>query len=182
MNTYIDLLRNILKNFDSEFDYVIKNILIKIFDDYYINRKKYIYCIDNLYKKYDISGYNFIKKKYGIIKSDKLIFRFNRYSKKSYIIKLLKDNYRVVLDENESYDSISDILKVSNIKNYKRYIDMFINREIDRNMFIEIDLSVKKVCKKGANYFKKVDNDFKKWGYTNCLRCLCEGDYCKNHD
>ena len=29
---------------------------------------------------------------------------------------------------------------------------------------------------------KKVDNEFKKWGYTNCLRCLCEGNYCKNHD
>ena len=139
MNTYIDLLRNILKRFDNEFDDVIKNISIKIFDDYYINRKKYIYCIDNLYKKYDISRYNFIKKKYGIIKSDKLIFRFVWYSKKSYIIKLLKDNYRVVLDENESYDSIyDDILKVSNMKNYKRYIvNMFINRKIDRNMFIQ---------------------------------------------
>ena len=75
---------------------LLKNILIKIFDDYYINQKKCIYCIDNLYKKYDISRYNFIKKKYGIIKSDKLIFRFNRYSKKSYVIKLLKNNYRVV--------------------------------------------------------------------------------------
>ena len=97
----------------------------------------------------------------------------------------MKDNYIVVLDENESYDSISDgILKVSNIKNYKRYIDnMFISREIYRNMFIEIDISVKKVCKKeGANYLKKVDNDFKKWGYTNCLRCLCEGNYCQNHN
>ena len=38
MNNYIDLLRNILKNFDNrEFDNVIKNILITLFDDYYIN-------------------------------------------------------------------------------------------------------------------------------------------------
>ena len=174
-----------MKIFDNnEFDDVIRNILSTLFDDYYINRNKYVYCIDNLYKKYDISKYNFKKKKYGIIKSDKLIFRFNRYSKKSYIIKLLKDNYIVVLDENESYDSISDdILKVSNIKSYKRYINnMLINRKIDRNMFIEIDISVKKVCKKEcANYLKKVDNDFKKWGYTNCLRCICEGNYCQNH-
>ena len=82
MNTYINLLRTILKIFDNnEFDDVIRNILSTLFDDYYINRNKYIYCIDNLYKKYDISKYNFIKKKYGIIKSDKLIFRFNRYSK-----------------------------------------------------------------------------------------------------
>ena len=69
MNTYknyIDLLRNILKNFDND---VIKKILNKIFVDYYINRNKCIWCIDNLYEKYDISRYNFIKKKYGIIKN-----------------------------------------------------------------------------------------------------------------
>ena len=55
MNTYknyIDLLRNILKNFDNnEFDSIIKKILSKIFDEYYINRNDKIYCIDNLYKK-----------------------------------------------------------------------------------------------------------------------------------
>ena len=45
MNTYknyIDLLRNILKNFDGEFDYVIKKILIKIFNNYYMNRDNYV--------------------------------------------------------------------------------------------------------------------------------------------
>ena len=106
-----------------------------------MNRNKYIWCIDNLYKKYDISRCNFIKKKYGIIKNENLIFRFNRYSKKSYIIKLLKDNYRVVLDENESYNSVADmILQKNGSKNYKRYIDnMYMNRKIDRNMFIEIE-------------------------------------------
>ena len=54
MNTYrnyIDLLRNILKNFDNnEFDDVIKNILIKIFDEYYMNRNDKIYCLHNLFK------------------------------------------------------------------------------------------------------------------------------------
>ena len=50
--TYIDLLRNILKNFDNnEFDDVIENILIKIFDEYYMNRNGKIYCLDNLFKK-----------------------------------------------------------------------------------------------------------------------------------
>ena len=95
----------------------------------------------------------------------------------------MKENFRAILDENETYESVADIiLKKNGIKNYKRYIDnMFINREIDRNM-LEIDLCAKKVCKKGDNYLIKVDNDFKKWGYTNCLRCLCEGNYCKNHD
>ena len=57
MNTYenyIDLLRKILKNFDNnnEFDSIIKKILSKIFDEYYMNRNDKIYCIDNLYKKF----------------------------------------------------------------------------------------------------------------------------------
>ena len=170
-----------MKNFDNnEFNDIIKNILSKNFDEYYMNRNDKIYCIDNLYKKFYVGRYNFIKKKYEIIKNENLIFRFNRYSRKCYIIKLLKDNFRVILEENETYESVTDIiLQKTDIKNYKRYIDnMFINREIDRNM-IEIDLSAKKVCKKeGDNYLKKVDNDFKKWGYTNCLRCLCDGNYC----
>ena len=93
MNTYINLLRKILKNFDNnEFNSIIKKILIKIFNNYYMNRNKYVWCIDNLYKKYYVTKYNKIKKKYGIFKNEKLIFRFNRYSKKIYIIKLLKEN------------------------------------------------------------------------------------------
>ena len=59
MEKYIDLLRVIIKNFDNiEFDDIIKRILITLFDDYYMNRNdKYIYCIDSLYKKCDISRY-----------------------------------------------------------------------------------------------------------------------------
>ena len=131
MDSYIDLLRNIVKNFDNnEFDDIIKKILSKIFDHYYLNRNdKYIYCIDNLYKKYDISRYNFIKKKYKLGKKSDLTYRFNRYNKKIYIIKLLKNNMYVILDESESYNSISDkILQNNCIKNYKKYIE---------NMFIE---------------------------------------------
>ena len=84
MSNYIDFLRNILQNFDNnEFDDVIKKILSTLFDDYYMNRNKYIWCIDNLYKKFYVGRYNFIKKKYGIIKNENLIFRFNRYNKKN---------------------------------------------------------------------------------------------------
>ena len=81
--------------------------------------------------------YNRIENKYGVVKNKKLIFRFNRYSRKIYIIKLLKDNFRVILDENETYESVADIiLQRKGIKNYKRYIDnMFIEREIDSNIF-----------------------------------------------
>ena len=68
--------------------------------------------------------YNYIKKKYGVVTNNKLIYRFNRYSKKSYIIKLLKDDFHVILEENETYDKVADnILQMSNIKNYKKYIN-----------------------------------------------------------
>ena len=120
MNTYknyIDLLKCILKNFDGEFDCVIKKILSKIFEEYCLNRNDKIYCIDNLYKKFYVGRYNFIKKKYGVVKNEKLIFQFNRYNKKAYIIKLLKENFRVILDENETYDKVADdILKKITLK------------------------------------------------------------------
>ena len=177
MNTYknyIDLLRNILKNFDNnEFNDVIKKILSKIFDDYYMNRNSYIYCIDNLYKECYIGIYNFIKKTYGVVKNCKLIFRFNRYSKKSYIIKLLKENFRVILDENGTYDKVAD--NIVQLNDIKKYIDnMFIEREIERGM--------KKVRKKEIDnkFLKKVDNDFMK--YFNCLTCVCYDHYCPNHN
>ena len=49
---YIDVLRHILKNFDdNEFDDIIKNILIKIFDIYYLERDIQLYNIDNVFKK-----------------------------------------------------------------------------------------------------------------------------------
>ena len=128
MDSYIDLLRNIVKNFDNnEFDNVIKKILSTLFDDYYMNRNKNIWCIDNLYKEYDESRYNFIKKKHGIIKNENLISRFNRYSKKSYIIKLLKENFRVILDENETYDKVAnDILKKITLKIIKNILLIYI--------------------------------------------------------
>ena len=92
---------------------------------------------------------------------------------------MLKENSRVILDENENYNSVANnILEKSNIKNYKRYIDnMFMNREIDRNMFIEIEL--------GKNVCKKVDNDFKEViisGYPNCLTCICYRHRRRNHN
>ena len=54
MEKHIELLRVIIKNFNidnNEFNDIIKRILITLFDDYYTNRNKYIWCIDNLYKK-----------------------------------------------------------------------------------------------------------------------------------
>ena len=177
MNTcinYIDLLRNILKNFENnEFDDAIKKILSTLFDDYYMNRNNYIWCIDNLYRKYDISRYNFLKKKCGIVKNENLIFRFNRYSKKSYIIKLLKDNFHVILEENQTYESVANDILTYNIKNYKKYIDdMYIekyfsylnNKKEDVKEDFEIKI-LKKIC-----------------FYPPCLNEVIGDNYCHIHD
>ena len=62
---YINVLRSILKNFnDDQFDDIIKNILIKIFDIYYLERDIQKYNIDNILKKYNINMYNLLCRKY----------------------------------------------------------------------------------------------------------------------
>ena len=88
---YIDVLRSILKNFnDNQFDDIIKSILIKIFDSYYLERDIQQYNIDNIFKKYNVNMYNLLSRKYILTKSNKLIFIKHKYDKKEYIIKLLK--------------------------------------------------------------------------------------------
>ena len=90
-------------------------------------------------------------------------------------MKLLKKNFRVILDENETYESIVDIiLQKKGIKTYKKYIDsIFIEREIDRDM---IKVRKKEIDKK---FFIKLDNDLIK--NCNCLRCIIQGEICDNH-
>ena len=88
---YINVLRHILKNLDdNEFDDIIKNILIKIFDIYYLERDIQLYNIDNVFKKYNINMYNLLSRGYLLTKSKKLIFTKHKYDKKEYIINLLK--------------------------------------------------------------------------------------------
>ena len=89
---YEDILRNILKNFSDtdEFDDIIKYILIKLFDTYYLERDIQLYNIDNVFKKYNIDMYNLLSKKYVLTKSKKFIFIKHKYDKKEYIINLLK--------------------------------------------------------------------------------------------
>ena len=118
MEKYIEILKNILKNFndDDDFIIIIKTILIKIFDIYYLERNNQIYNLDNLFKKYNINMYNLLKQKYILTESKKLIFKKHRYNKKEYIIKLLKNN-NIVLNKNETYSNIAnEILKKENIK------------------------------------------------------------------
>ena len=67
---YIDVLRNILKSFSDtdEFDDIIKYILIKLFDTYYLERDIQLYNIDNVFKKYNMNMYNLSSKKICINK------------------------------------------------------------------------------------------------------------------
>ena len=103
MEKYIDLLRLIIKNFNidnnHEFDDIIKYIINKIFDEYYHNRDKSVYCIDNLYKKYNIR-YFILERKYRIVNNKELIFEFN---------KLVVDDFQIILNKN---------LYIVHMKNY----------------------------------------------------------------
>ena len=94
MNSYKnckDVLRHILKNFDdNEFNDIIKNILIKIFDIHYLERDIQLYNIDNVFKKYNMNMYHLLSRKYSLSKSKKRMFIKHKYDKKEYIINLLK--------------------------------------------------------------------------------------------
>ena len=117
------MIRNILKNAD-EFDDVIIRILPKKFDEYYMKRLEKIYNIDNLFKKYDINRYELLKKKYNVTKNNKLIFRFRKYNTLEYIMKLLKQNDHVFLEQGQTYKSVArEILKTPNIQCYVKFIN-----------------------------------------------------------
>ena len=124
MDAYIEILKIILKNFDNECDDIIKNILIKIFDIYYLDRDIQTYNIDNVFKKYNINMYNLLKEKYILTKSEKIIFKKHKYDKREYIIFLLK-KYDINLNEGESYKSIVDEILKKNIKCYTKYINNY---------------------------------------------------------
>ena len=75
---YINVLRHILKNFDdNEFHDIIRNILIKIFDIYYLERDIQLYNIDNVFKKYNMNMYNLLSRRYLLTKSKKNLYLLN---------------------------------------------------------------------------------------------------------
>ena len=126
---YIDVLRNILKNInDNEFDDIIKNILIKVFDTYYLERDIQLYNIDNVFKKYNMNMYNLLSKKYLLTKSKKLIFIKHKYDKKEYIINLLKKNKNFILKDNKTYKNIADEILKSDIDCYTKYVNDFCHK------------------------------------------------------
>ena len=120
MDTYIEILKIIFKNDNNkEFDDIIKNILIKIFDIYYLDRDIQKYNIDNVFKKYNVNMYNLLKEKYILTKSEKLIYKKHKYDKKEYIMFLLKKN---ILNEDDNYKSIVDGIFKNDIKYYTKFI------------------------------------------------------------
>ena len=133
MKDYIEILKIMLKNNTNKYDEIIKNLLFNIFDDYYSNRDKMEYNIDNIFKKYNIPMYNLLKKKYILTKSNKLLYKKHKYDKREYIIFLLKKN-NFVLNENETYKSIVDELLKNNISCYTKYISNYCSNHQIKNM------------------------------------------------
>ena len=130
MDSYIEILKNILKNnIDGFYDDIIKNLLFKIFDDYYSNRDKMKYNIDNIFKKYNINMYNLLKMKHILTTSDKLIFKRHKYDKREYIIFLLKKN-NFILNKNETYKSIIDEILKNDVDCYTKFIKDYCHNRI----------------------------------------------------
>ena len=142
---YIGVLRHILKNFDdSEFDHIIKNILIKIFDIYYLERDIQLYNIDNVFKKYNINMYNLLSRRYTLTKPKKLIFIKHKYDKKEYIINLFK-KISLILEDDESNKNIANEILKSDIDCYTKYINDFCSNRLltkKRKLFIAFILHV----------------------------------------
>ena len=130
---YIDALTNILKNFNdnnTEFDDIIKNILIKIFDIYYSERDIQQYNIDNVFKKYNMNMYNILKRKHLMTKCKKIMFIKHRYDKKEYIMKLLKKN-NIVLNDGETYSSITNEILKNDGETYSSITNEILKNDID---------------------------------------------------
>ena len=176
MENYINVLRCILKHFNirknNEFDNIIKYIIVKIFDEYYNNRDKSKYCIDNLIRRCSMRYFE-LQIKYGTVKNCKMIYRFNRYSRRNYMKKLLRNHECFYIDEYYDEDNnkvADDILQMNNIKNYKKYIEnLYLDNYIDRiDKILNIKLEKIQLNKKHMNTYKN---------YIDLLR-----DFLKNFD
>ena len=138
---YVDVLRNILKNFSNtdEFDDIIKYVLIKIFDIYYLERDIQSYNIDNVFKKYNINMYNLLCKRYELTKSNNLIFKKHIYDKKEYITNLLRKNKIFILRNNETYKDIVEYILKQDVNCYTKYINQFcIDRALEKQPISKI--------------------------------------------
>ena len=139
-----------LKNFNirknNEFDNIMKSIINKIFDEYYNNSDKSVYCTDNLIRRYSMRYFD-LQAKYGTVKSTKMIYRFNRYSKRNYIKKLLRNHEYFYLDKDENINKVVDNILEIKPDNYKKYIEhLYLDKYLDKlehkidELSIELDL------------------------------------------
>ena len=151
MKNYIEILKIMLKNNTNEYDDMIKNLLFKIFDDYYLNRDKMKYNINNVFKKYNINMYNLLKMKYILTTSEKLLFKKHTYNKREYIIFLLKRN-NFVLNKDESYKLIVDEILKNDINCYTKFIKDYCCNKILKEK-PEIKICYHPPC------LKRVEND-----------------------
>ena len=154
MDSYIETLKNMLKNnIDGFYDDIIKNLLFKIIDDYYSNRDKIKYNIDNVFKKYNINMYNLLEMKYILTTSEKLLFKKHIYDKREYIIFLLKKN-DFISNKDETYKSIIDEILKNNIDCYTKFIkDYCCNRILNEK-------PQSKICFHPPCYNKVTNNNY----------------------
>ena len=156
MDSYIEILKIILKNLNNDntqCDDVIKSVLIKIFDIYYLERNIQEYNIDNVFKKYNINMYNLLKRKHILTKSKKLIFKKHKYDKREYIMFLLKKN-NIVLNEDESYKSIAYEILKNNINCYAKYINNYCRDRVSNKK------PQSKICFHPPCYNKVIDDNY----------------------
>ena len=153
MDSYIKILKIILKNFNNQCDDIIKNILIKIFDIHYLDRNIQKYNIGNVFKKYKINMYNLLKRKHILTRYEKLIFKKHKYDKREYIMLLLKKN-NIDLNEDKSYKSIVDEILKNNINCYTKYINNYCR---DRVLNKKPE---SKICFHPPCYNKVIDDDY----------------------
>ena len=66
-------------------------------------------------------------------KSKKLIFRKHKYDKREYIIFSFKKN-NIILNDNESYNSISNEILKRNINCYTKYLNNYCKNRIVDNI------------------------------------------------
>ena len=83
-----------------------------------------------------------IERTYGIVKNTELIFRFNRYSKRNYIKRLLRNHEYFYLNKDENINKITDYILESKQKNYKKYIEhLYLDKYFDRMVSI-LDIEI----------------------------------------
>ena len=146
--------KHIKNDNNEEFDDIIKNLLIKIFDIYYLERDIQKYNIDNVFKKYNMNMYSLLKRKYILTKSRKLIFKKCKYDKREYIMFFLNN---IVLNEDETYKSIIDEILKSNTNCYSKYVNDYCKNRI-------VDKKYSRIC-----------------FYPHCLNKVINDNYCFDH-